>query len=95
MEATSIAALESMACGKAIAASKVGGLPEIIDEDVGFLMEPGNPDDIAKKINIALNDIDLLKKKGKMARERVVNNWSADRLVKEHRKIFDNIIKNK
>jgi len=95
MEATSIAALESMACGKAIAASRVGGLPEIIDEDVGFLMDPGNPDDIAQKINLALKDINLLKKKGKVARERVVNNWSAHKLVIEHREIYKKIIKNK
>jgi len=94
MEATSIAALESMACGKAIACSGVGGLLEIIDEDVGFLMKPGNPNDIAKKINIALKDIDLLEKKGKLAREKVVSNWSADQLVKEHRDIFKKILSN-
>jgi len=93
MEATSIAALESMACGKAIAASRVGGLPEIIDEDVGFLMEPGNADDIAEKINAALSDADLLKEKGGKARERVVRNWSTSLLAKKHRKIFKNIIK--
>lgn len=93
MEATSIAALESMACGKPIAASRVGGLPEIIDEDVGFLMEPGNPDNIAHKINLALKDINLLTKKGKVARERVVNNWSARKLVLEHREIYKEIIK--
>ena len=92
MEATSIAALESMACGKAIAASRVGGLPEIVDENVGFLMEPGNPDDIAEKINAALKNVDLLKKKGEKARERVVKNWSANRLVKKHKKIFESII---
>ncbi len=95
MEATSIAALESMACGKAIAASRVGGLPEIIDEDVGFLMEPGNPNDIAQKINLALKNPNLLKEKGKVARDRVVSNWSARKLVIEHREIYENIIKNK
>ena len=95
MEATSIAALEAMSCGKPIAASRVGGLPEIIDEDVGFLMDPGNPDDIAKKINLALQDINLLKKKGKSARERVVGNWSARKLVLEHREIYKKIIKTK
>jgi glycosyltransferase involved in cell wall biosynthesis len=93
MEATSIAALESMACGKAIAASRIGGLPEIIDEEVGFLMDPGDPVDIAEKINTALNDISLLKEKGRKARERVVNNWSTSRLVKKHKKIFENIMK--
>jgi glycosyltransferase involved in cell wall biosynthesis len=95
MEATSIAALESMSCGKAIAASRVGGLPEIIDEDVGFLMEPGDPKDIAKEVNIALKDINLLEKKGNLARKKVVENWSAKQLVNEHFKIYKNVVENK
>ena len=93
MEATSIAALESMACGKPIAASRVGGLPEIINEDVGFLMDPGNPEDIASKVILALNNINSLEKKGKLARERVVNNWAARKLVMEHRKIYKEFLK--
>lgn len=92
MEATSIAALEAMACGKAIASSAVGGLLEIIDENVGFLMKPGNPDDIAEKINVALKDLNLLKKKGRIARERVVKNWSSNKLVEKHRKLFKSIL---
>ena len=35
MEATSVAALESMACELPVLASNVGGLPEIIDDSVG------------------------------------------------------------
>jgi len=95
MEATSIAALESMATGKAIAASEVGGLPEIIDESVGILMEPGNPDDIAKKINKSLREPNSLKKKGRRARERAVKNWSAKKLAKYHLKIYRSIIERK
>jgi glycogen synthase len=44
MEATSVAALEAMSCGVPVAASRVGGLPEIVDEDVGTLFEPANPE---------------------------------------------------
>lgn len=93
MEATSIAALESMASGKAIAASNVGGLPEIIDDSVGFLMEPGNPDDIADKVNNALNDQPRLKEKGAKARRRVEENWSAEKLANYHVGIYRELIK--
>jgi glycosyltransferase involved in cell wall biosynthesis len=34
-------ALEAMACGKPVIASKVGGLTEIINEEVGITVEPG------------------------------------------------------
>jgi glycosyltransferase involved in cell wall biosynthesis len=88
MEATSIAALESMASGKAIAASNVGGLPEIIDDSVGFLMEPGNADDIADKVSNALQDLPLLREKGARARSRVEEKWSAKKLADYHLKIY-------
>ncbi|MFW6202314.1 MAG: glycosyltransferase family 4 protein, partial [Gemmatimonadota bacterium] len=35
VEATSVAALEAMSCGLPVAASRVGGLPEIVDESTG------------------------------------------------------------
>ena len=39
VEATSVAALEAMSCALPVAASRVGGLPEIVDERVGALFE--------------------------------------------------------
>lgn len=43
-EGTSLACLEAMACGKAVVATRVGGLPElIIDEYNGLLVEPTAP----------------------------------------------------
>lgn len=93
MEATSIAALEAMSSGKAVAASAVGGLTEIIDDSVGFLMEPGDPNDIVEKVNDALKDKELLKKKGQRARKRVIENWSAIKLAAYHIRIYREIIK--
>ena len=52
VEAVSISALEAMACGKPIIASKVGGLPFIIKHEFnGFLVKPRNPKEIAKYIH--------------------------------------------
>ncbi|MEO0293115.1 MAG: glycosyltransferase family 4 protein [candidate division WOR-3 bacterium] len=93
MEATSIAALEAMSCGKPVAASRVGGLVELIDEKVGFLMEPKNPEDIARKINLAFNNVNLLKKKGELARKKVISNWGLDKLVERHREVYLSFLK--
>ena len=44
--------LESMAIGKMVIASRIGGIPEIIkDGENGFLFKPGDADDLADKIN--------------------------------------------
>ncbi len=88
MEATSIAALEAMACALPVAASRVGGLPEIVDESVGTLFEPGNPADLARRV-VALLRRTNLQEAGRRARERVATRWSNDRLVERHLEVYE------
>lgn len=47
---------ESLGCGKPFVGTKVGGVPEIIkSDDYGLLVEPADPDDLAEKIMVALD----------------------------------------
>ncbi|KKH69436.1 hypothetical protein DU73_10080, partial [Methanosarcina mazei] len=47
---------ECLGCGKPFIGTKVGGIPEVIvSNDYGLLVEPGNAQDLAEKIEIALN----------------------------------------
>ena len=50
VEATSVAALECMACGLPVAASAVGGLPQIVDDSVGGLFPAGDPEALAARV---------------------------------------------
>ena len=87
MEATSVAALEAMSCGLPVAASRVGGLPEIVDETVGTLFQPADPADLAARL-VTLLQRDDLAALGARARERVVASWSVARLARRHREIY-------
>jgi len=87
MEATSVAALEAMACELPVAASRVGGLPEIVDAEVGALFEPGDAESLGRAVVRLLTDSDLAAL-GRRARERVVERWSNDRLVERHLDIY-------
>jgi glycosyltransferase involved in cell wall biosynthesis len=91
MEATSVAALEAMACGLPVVASDVGGLPEIVDADVGALVPPGDPAALAEAIVTVLSDPGR-SEKGRVARQRVVEKWSNDRLVERHLEIYRELI---
>jgi glycosyltransferase involved in cell wall biosynthesis len=91
MEATSVAALEAMSCELPVAASNVGGLPEIVDESVGTLFAPANPEDLAEKL-VALLKRDDLEELGRRARQRVVSSWSNERLAKRHIEIYQTLI---
>ena len=91
MEATSVAALESMACELPVAASDVGGLPELIDGEVGGLFESGNPTALAETV-ISLLGRDDLSTLGARARARVVEKWSNARLVDRHLEVYGSLI---
>lgn len=91
LEATSIAALEAMACGLPVAASSVGGLPEIIDENVGTLFPPADPEALAAGVVALLRRPDLSDLGGE-GRRRVVANWSLERLVDRHLTIYQMLL---
>ena len=91
MEATSVAALESMACEVPVAASDVGGLPEIVDKGVGALFEAGNPTALAAAVS-SLLERDDLRALGTAARSRVVERWSNARLVDRHLEMYQGLL---
>ena len=56
--------LEALACGTPVVASRVGGIPDMLDEDCGIQVEPENPVALADAIQQALNcrwDRDLIR----------------------------------
>jgi len=91
MEATSIAALEAMSCGLPVAASAVGGLPEIVDERVGALFEPADPVALATALVELLSRRDL-RDLGREGRRRVVERWSLKSMVERHIEIYSGLL---
>jgi glycosyltransferase involved in cell wall biosynthesis len=87
IEATSIAALEAMACERVVAASRVGGLPEIIDDRVGVLFESGSPQAIADAILAVAARRDVTEM-GREARRRVERNWSIVNMTDVHERLY-------
>ena len=92
MEATSVAALESLACEVPVAASAVGGLPEIIDDEVGGLFEPADPESLAEKVVELLGQLEL-PERGKRGRQRVQESWSNQRLADRHLEVYEDLLR--
>lgn len=56
-----LSVVESISLGTPVVASKIGGIPEIIEDGItGLLFEPNNPKDLENKINYLYNNIDVL-----------------------------------
>jgi glycosyltransferase involved in cell wall biosynthesis len=77
-EGFSIPAVEAMACGTPLVASRGGALPEVVG-DCGVLVEPGNPSDLAGALAALLDDDARREALGRAGRERVLSQftWSA------------------
>ncbi len=64
--------LEAMAWGKAVIASRIGGIPEFIDEEEnGLLAEYNSPDDFARKILSLLGKPSMAEDLGRKAQEKI------------------------
>ena len=64
-EVFGFAIAEAMAWGKPVLATRVGGIPELIqDGDNGFLVSPNNPEQVAEKLLVLLADRQLRTKMG-------------------------------
>src|SRR5215467_3731705 len=88
--------LESMASGRPLVASNVGGNPEAIVEGVtGLLFEPQKPDELAAKIILLLKDKELRERMGRAARERAATLFSRNQMVKDYQEIYEQLLRTK
>lgn len=72
--------IEAMMHGKPVIASRIGGIPEIIDDGVtGLLFEPGNADDLAEKVRYLWERPKLCRQMGQAGREKVMREYSPER----------------
>ncbi len=72
-EPLGIVNLEAMACGAAVVASRVGGIPEVVaDGETGLLVPPDDPAALADAINVLVRDTGRAAAMGRLGRKRAV-----------------------
>jgi N-acetyl-alpha-D-glucosaminyl L-malate synthase BshA len=93
-ESFGLAALEAMACEVPVVASRVGGLPEVIDHGVtGFLHPPTDLDGMAQSAIRLLTDDRLHRQIGQVASRRVREQFCADRVVPIYEAYYDRVLR--
>lgn len=87
--------LEAMACGKPIIASNVGGIPDIVENNIsGILVDYGNEKKLARSIIKLLSNKSLLNNMGCRGIE-IVKNYSWTQIGKEIESVYQGVLKGK
>ncbi|GHF80962.1 glycosyltransferase family 4 protein [Thalassotalea marina] len=70
-------------------ATNVEGIPEVIaHEKTGLLVAPHQPEQVAEKLNYLLDHPDERLRLGKAAKERILNNFTTQRMVDEYEQLY-------
>jgi glycosyltransferase involved in cell wall biosynthesis len=84
-EALGRTAVEAMAAGRPVVASRLGGLPFTVQDGLtGLLCEPADPEDLATKIERLLDDQDLRQQLGGAGRKRFEEHYSWPVIIERH-----------
>jgi N-acetyl-alpha-D-glucosaminyl L-malate synthase BshA len=93
-ESFGLAALEAMACQVPVVASRVGGLPEVIEDGVsGFLHDPEALDDMAASAVELLSNQALHDRIGQAACRRVREQFCVERVVPMYEQCYESAIR--
>ncbi len=81
-EGMPVALMEAAACGVPVAATTVGGIPElVVDGETGWLVPPRDPQALAGALRRLLADAPARRRMGRAARERAVRLLSIEHQV--------------
>lgn len=91
-EALGRIAIESLALGTPCIATRVGGIPEVIDNGVnGFLVSPGDIEELVKKVKILLSDKRLRDKFARNGKLKIKEEFSLEKVTNKHIEFYKKV----
>ena len=92
-EGTPVSVIEALAAGRPAVATRVGGVPDVVRDAVdGFLVEPGDTDGIAGRLEALARDPELRTAMGAAGRARVLERYAVDRLVDDMDELYRSLL---
>jgi glycosyltransferase involved in cell wall biosynthesis len=89
-EGFGLVAVEAMAAGRPVIGTRVGGLPEVIDDgSTGILVEPASPEQLATAIIRFCNDPELRDRMGQSGQKRYRRLFTRSRMIREFASVYE------
>ncbi len=92
LEAFGLVALEAMACGVPVVGSRVGGVPEVVPPEAGYLAPPGAVEEMADWAVALLQDDARLRETRTAARE-VAKGFDAESIVPRYEDYYRTLLR--
>jgi glycosyltransferase involved in cell wall biosynthesis len=95
-EGTPVTAIEALAAGCPVVATRVGGVPDVVrDGEDGFLVEPEAMEELARRLERLAGDPELRARLGAAGRARVLPRYSVDRLIDDVDRLYRSLLERK
>jgi glycosyltransferase involved in cell wall biosynthesis len=92
-EGTPVSAIEALAGGRPVVATRVGGVPDVVRDGVdGFLVEPGDVDAMADRLAALASDRDLRRRMGEAGSADVHQRYSVERLLDDIDRLYRRLL---
>jgi glycosyltransferase involved in cell wall biosynthesis len=92
-EGTPVTAIEALATGCPVVATRVGGVPDVVDDGVdGFLVAPGAVQELAARLAELARHPELRVRMGAAGRERMRTRYAVDRLVDDVDRLYRELL---
>jgi glycosyltransferase involved in cell wall biosynthesis len=96
LEGLSLSVLEAMASSKPVITTDIPGMDEIIVNDrSGIMVPPEDPEALARKIKQVLSDAAVSNRIAAGGRQRVIEQFSAEKMVSETSQLYLGLIENR
>ncbi len=88
-EGSPLALMEAMFAGKAIVASRTGGIPELVTHDEeAVLVGPGDATELATALEVLFANADLRRRLGAAAQRRAASSFTLERMTDEYERLY-------
>ena len=92
-ESFGLTALEAMACEVPVIATRVGGIPELVeDKGCGYLFEIGDVDAMAEASLRLLRDDSEREQLGKRGREIAVSRFITEKIIPQYEELYERVV---
>lgn len=83
---------EAGLAGKAVVATRIGGIPEVVvDGETGILVEPDNPEELARALVHLIDNPAEAREMGRKARQRITSLFSLPRYYEEFDRLYHSL----